>query len=107
MGLGHDFGERGHRANLDAVAGHANASELGDAAQIDDRLRPLDPILQPVEAVHAASQHPRVGSVVLEQLLCIRDGRWLKQLEGGHDVSYDSHCDLLTSTSGRYPPKKY
>src|SRR5438105_1837553 len=94
-----DVGERGHRANLNTVTGCANASELGDAAQIDNCPWSLDPILQPVEAVHAASQHPGSRSVVLEHLLCIRNRRRLKQLEGGHDVSYDSHCDLLKTQS--------
>ena len=65
-----------------------------DGAQIDDHARTLDAILQPVEAVESASQHPGARAVPVEQLECSVDRRRLEQLECGHYIADDCHSDL-------------
>ena len=100
-GVVHDFGERRHRADFDAVAGRANAPEFLDSAQVDHRFRFLDSILEPIEAVESAGHHPGVSSVLFEKLLCVRNGARLKQLERRHDVSYYRHDSLRFKASFR------
>ena len=67
------------------------AVQLLDLAEIDDDLRLLEAILQPVHAVEAARQHQRIGAVRVEQLDCIVDARRLIQLEDRHDVANHGH----------------
>ena len=92
----HDLGQRRHRADLEAVAGRADAAQFVDAAQIDDVRRPLDAILQPVEAVEPAGHHPGVAPVPAEQLQRVADRRGLEQLERRHHVANYRHDALLT-----------
>ena len=49
-GMARDLGQRGVGADLEAAVGLLDAAQLGDAAEIDDDRRPLDAVLQPVEA---------------------------------------------------------
>jgi hypothetical protein len=55
----HYFGERGHGADLDAIAG-CELPQFLDSAQIDHNLGLLDAILEPVEAVEPSGQHPGI-----------------------------------------------
>jgi len=86
-----DFGERGHRANLDAVARAANSFEFFDAAKIHQNFRALDAVLEPIEAIESSSHDPSIGSVLLQKFLRVADGAGLKQIESRHDVSYYGH----------------
>ena len=45
----------------------SDPAQFFDLAQIDDYFGALDAVLQPVEAVEAAGQHPGVGAVLVEQ----------------------------------------
>src|SRR5450755_3295069 len=75
-GMVHYFGERGHGADLDAIAGRANSAQFFDSAQIDYSLGLPDSILEPVEAVEPPGQHPGIRSVLFEKLLRIGNGTW-------------------------------
>src|SRR4029077_3276774 len=94
-GVIHDFGERGHGTDLDTVATiaaeDADSAQFFDAAQVDNRLRLPDSILEPVETVEPSGQDPGIRSVLLEKLLRISHGTRLIELESGHYVSDDSH----------------
>ena len=70
-----DLGERRHRADLEAAVDFLDALELLDLPEVDDRLRLLQAILEPVHAVEPARQHQRVGAVLVEQLDRIIDAR--------------------------------
>src|SRR5690606_36276528 len=48
-----DLGERRERADLEAVGCLANASQLVEAVQVDDRARSLATVLEPVERIVA------------------------------------------------------
>ena len=96
----HDFGESGHGADLDAVVRGADCFEFLDAAQIHDDFGLLDAVLEPIEAVEPAGQHPGVLSILFEKLLRVGGRCGLKQLEGRHNVSNYSHCDFLIEFSG-------
>src|SRR5439155_9596327 len=78
------------------AVGFFDPVQLLDLAQVDDHLRLLEPILQPVHAVEAARQHPRVGTVPIEQPDRIIHAGWLIQLEDRHYVSDYRHktCSL-------------
>src|ERR1700722_4268166 len=85
------FRERGHRSHLDAIGSGANSFQLRDSAQVDDRLRLLDAVLEPVKAVHASSQNPRVAPVMLEQFLGVGNGARLQQFKCRHNISNYGH----------------
>src|SRR3984957_9632776 len=85
------FRERGHRSDLDAIGSGVNSFQLRDPAQIDHHLRLLDAVLEPVEAVHASSEHPCVAPVMLKQLLRIANRAWLQQLKCRHNISNYGH----------------
>ena len=87
-----DLGERGQRADLDAVGGFADALELGDAAEIDHRLWALDAFLEPRQAVVAPGHLPAILAVAVEQCERVLELSRLVQLEAGHDV-LDHHGD--------------
>ena len=70
-GMIHHLSERGHRADLDAIARRANSPQFLDSTQIDHHLGLPDSILEPVKAVQPSGQHPRVGSMLFEKLLRI------------------------------------
>src|SRR5207247_2823212 len=95
-GMLDDLGQRSHRADLDASAGLPHALELPDLAQIDDDLRPLDPILEQIHAVEPARQHPRISAVLVEQLDRIVYARGLVQLEDRDDVANNGHMRWLS-----------
>src|SRR5439155_1917915 len=90
----HDLGQRGHRADLEAVLPRPDASQFSDALEIDQCLRALDAILQPVEAVETAGEDPRFRSVAAEQRLRVFDRRGLIQLERRHHVANYGHSFL-------------
>ena len=100
----HDFGQRGHRADLDAVVCRAHSFELFDSAQIHHYFRLPDAILQPVETVHPASHHPRVRTMLFEKPLRVRRRARLKKLESAHYVSYYSHWFLSNSLLPKCEP---
>ena len=89
--MAHHFGQRGHRANLEPVAGRTHAAQFLDLAQIDDHFGPLDPILEPVKAVQPAGQHPGLCAVPGQQGQRVIDRRGLKEFERWHYVMNDSH----------------
>ena len=91
IGMIRHSSKRGHGANLDAVARRANSAQFLDSAEIDHHLGLPDAILQPVETIHTAGQHPGVGSVLCEKILCIGNGTRLIKLESGHYISDHSH----------------
>jgi len=86
-----DFRERRHRADLEAAVGFLDALELFDLPEVDDRLRLLQAILEPVHAVEPAGQHQRVGAVLVEQLDRIVDTGRLVQLKNRHYVADNGH----------------
>jgi len=91
-GILHHLGERSHRSNLDAaVRRGANPAQLVDTAQIHHYLGLLDAVLQPVEAIQAAGQHPGVRSMLLEKFLRVSRRTRLQQVKSGHDISNYSH----------------
>ena len=92
--MAHHLGQRGHGPDLEAAVGLLDPVQLLDLREVDDHLRLLEPILQPVHAVEPARQHPRIGAVLVEQLECIVHAGWLIQLEDRHDVSDYSHMCL-------------
>jgi hypothetical protein len=92
-----DFGERRHRADLDAAIRLADAAQLLDLAEVDDNLRLLEAVLQPVHAVQTAGEHQRVGLVLIEQPEGIVDRRRLIKLEDRHYVAYYGHVVLLVA----------
>ena len=60
----HDLGQRSHGADLDTVAGFADAAQLLHLAQIDDDFGAFDAILQPIKAVQTTGQHPSVAAIL-------------------------------------------
>ena len=76
-----DLGQRGQRADLDAVRRLANALQLGDAGDIDHRLRALGALLEPAQAVVAARELPAVRAMAVQQCEGVRELRRLVQLE--------------------------
>ena len=94
-GWRYDLGQRGHRAELETVLPGPDSLQFGNAGQIDQGLRALDPILEPVKAVEAARQYQRAGPVPIQHRLRVLDGRRLEQLEGGHHVSDYGHSSSL------------
>ena len=90
-----DIGQRGHGADLKTVAIDANAAQLVDAAQVDQHIRLLDAVLQPVEAVQTAGHHPGPFADIGKQTLRIRSRGRLKQIEGGHYVANYCHGYVL------------
>jgi hypothetical protein len=85
-------GQRRRRADLEAaVGGLPHASQRLDATEIDDDLAALVAVLEPVEAVEAAGEDPRIPVVLLEQRNGVVNRCRLKELEDGHYVVDDSH----------------
>ena len=64
-GIADHFGQRGHGADFEPPLVGAHAAQLFDLAQIDHHLGSLDAILEPVEAVEPAGQHPGVRAVAV------------------------------------------
>src|SRR5258708_40347220 len=94
------FRERGHRSDLDAIGSGANSFQLRDPAQVDHHLRLLDAVLEPVEAVHASSQNPRVAPVMLKQFLRVGNRAWLQQLKSRRNISnYGPGLSFRASTT--------
>ena len=62
IGWSHDLGQRRHGADVEAVVGGSGCRlSSAIAAEIDDDRGPLDAVLEPVEAVEAAGEHPGVA----------------------------------------------
>src|SRR3954470_20779102 len=64
IGIHRDLGERGERADLEAVGGLAHTLERRDAIEVDERPGMLGAILEPVIAVLATSQQPAAFHVL-------------------------------------------
>jgi hypothetical protein len=94
--MAHHLGERRHRADLHAAVQLVDAAQVGDLAEVDDHLGPLEAILQPVHAVETAGQDQGVGAVPLEQLQRIVHARRLVELECRNDVANHGHIRVLT-----------
>ena len=62
------------RADLDTVGCVSNSAELGYSAQVDNHLRPLDAVLEPVETVEPPSHDPGIGSMLRKKLLRVSGG---------------------------------
>jgi hypothetical protein len=92
--VAHDLRHRRHRPDLEPVLPGADAAQLGDPAEIDQRRGTLDAVLQPVEAVEAARQDPRAGAVAVEQRQRRLDRGRLQQLERRHHITDHCHRDL-------------
>ena len=88
----HHLGERRHRSDLEATVHLADAAQPRHAAQIDDVARTLDAILQPVEAVEPAREHPGVGPISPDESECVVHRRRLEQLERRHHVTDHRHA---------------
>ena len=76
-----DLGQRGQRADLDAVRRFADALQFGDAADIDHRLGALGALLEPAQAVIAAGELPAIRAMAVQQCEGIGELRRLIQLE--------------------------
>ena len=92
-GLRSNLGQGRERADLDAARGRTNAAELIEAGEVDDRLRLLDPLLEPDEAVVAPREFPHIRPPLVQEGKRIREIARLIELEAGHDV-FDGHVRL-------------
>ena len=92
--VGH-FGERRHRTDFHVVGHDTHTFELIHVDEVDHGRGPLDPFLPPVEAVHAARQHPPVVAVPYQQLYRILGVRRLEELERRDHISDDRHLRYL------------
>src|SRR6266545_7702599 len=100
----HHVGERRRRADLDAaIGGRLHAAQSLHATEIDDYLAALVAILEPVEGVQTAGEHPRILLVLLEQRDGVIDGRRLKQLEDGHYVVDYCHVPISNNEIYEFP----
>src|SRR5262249_16447508 len=86
----HDLTQSRHRADLESTAGFANSAEFFDSAEVDHVTRPLDAVLEPVEAVQTTGQNPRTDRAS-EKIQRIGRGGRLKQSESGHHTPNYSH----------------
>src|SRR5204863_297744 len=85
-------GKRGRRADLDAaVRSLLHTTQSIHTAEIDDDSAALVAVLEPVERIEAAGEHPRILVVLLEQRDRSVYGGRLKQLEDGHYIVDDCH----------------
>ena len=69
----------------------ADAAQLGHLAQLDDGTGPLGAVLEPVERVHAAGDHPGLLAAGVEQVEGVVDAARLEQLERRNHVVHDGH----------------
>src|SRR5581483_12170696 len=92
-----DLDQRSHCADLKAITRLANSFEFFDSTEVDDSFRLLDPVLQPIEAVEPACQHPAVTPMLCECALSFGHRSWLEQFEARHHISNYSHSSLRYS----------
>src|SRR6516165_11386691 len=87
-----DLSQTRQRPDLDPIRGLTYPFQGRDPANVDDRLRTFDALLEPREAVIAAGHLPPVLAVAIEQGERIVELRRLIELETGHHV-FDDHVD--------------
>src|SRR5262249_7286083 len=101
--VGDHFRQGGHGAYFDAAVRHgADTAQLIDAAQIDDHSWLLNAVLEPIEAVESAGEHPGIAAMLLEKFLRFVSRSGLEQIERGHDVSNYGHGFILLSSFALY-----
>ena len=100
-----DLAQLRHRPDRQAAARRrANGAQLLDAPEVDHRRRPLDPILEPVERIEPARQHPGLLLVLIEQPQRLVGRRRLKQLKRRHHVANHGHLVSPSADSIRRAP---
>jgi hypothetical protein len=97
-----DLGEGSEGADLDAVTALSDTLHLGDPAEVDDDLGPLDAVLEPVQAIEASSVRPGDLAVPAPERQGVFEARRLEELEGFYRVVNHGHRHFSLSGFDAY-----